>query len=183
MFLVHFLHDFWRKIFSLVILYYLTKFHCLVVFTSWDIGQYVYCNILLTGCDVINFEINLRGHSKSSFIEEGTEGGGHWKVNKNKKGEGGSCHVCTFAFFKKMVRFSKWSVIVILQFFLLIIMAVWNIKQTIMKDYDIQSRQWMVCDRFRQLTQDHHCCCIRRTLYKTNTFWRPKWKFCLWNSV
>ena len=30
-------------------------------------------------------------------------------------------------------------------------MAVWNIKQTIMKDYDIQSCQWMACDRFRQL--------------------------------
>ena len=29
-------------------LYYLTKFHCLVTFTSWDIGQYVYCNYLLT---------------------------------------------------------------------------------------------------------------------------------------
>ena len=32
---------------SLVLLYYLTKFHCLVAFTSWDIGQYVYCNCLL----------------------------------------------------------------------------------------------------------------------------------------
>ena len=61
----------------------------------------MYCNILLTGCDTINFEINRTGHSKSSFIEEGTEGGGHRKVNKNEKGEGGSCHVCTFAFFKK----------------------------------------------------------------------------------
>ena len=29
-----------------VILYYLTKFHCLIAFTSWDIGQYVYCNYL-----------------------------------------------------------------------------------------------------------------------------------------
>ena len=33
---------------SLVMFYYLTKFHCLVAFTSWDIGQYVYCNYLLT---------------------------------------------------------------------------------------------------------------------------------------
>ena len=31
-----------------VIFYYLTKFQCLVVFTSWNIGQYVYCNCLLT---------------------------------------------------------------------------------------------------------------------------------------
>ena len=29
-------------------LYELTKFHCLNVFTSRDIGQYVYCNYLLT---------------------------------------------------------------------------------------------------------------------------------------
>ena len=29
-------------------IYYLAKFHCLVAFTLWDIGQYVYCNCLLT---------------------------------------------------------------------------------------------------------------------------------------
>ena len=29
---------------SPVIFYYLTKFHCLVAFTSWDIGQYMYCD-------------------------------------------------------------------------------------------------------------------------------------------
>ena len=34
--------------------------------------------------------------------------------------------------------------------------AVWNIKKTITKDYNIQSCQWMVCDRFRQPTQDHN---------------------------
>ena len=34
----------------------LTKFHSLIVFTSWDIGQYVYRNCLLASCDVINFE-------------------------------------------------------------------------------------------------------------------------------
>ena len=33
---------------SLVIFYYLTKSHCLVVFTSWDIGQFVYYGYLLT---------------------------------------------------------------------------------------------------------------------------------------
>ena len=31
-----------------VMFYYLTKFHCLVAFTSWDIGQHLYCNYLLT---------------------------------------------------------------------------------------------------------------------------------------
>ena len=39
---------FLKKNISLVILFYLTKFQCLVVFTSWDIGQYVYCTYLLT---------------------------------------------------------------------------------------------------------------------------------------
>ena len=48
-------------------------------------------------------------------------------------------------FLKQMLTFSKLSFIVILQFFLLIIMAVWNIKQTIMKNYNIQSCQWMAC--------------------------------------
>ena len=41
------LHGFWRKIF-LVLLFYLTKFQCLAAFASWDIGQYVYCNSLVT---------------------------------------------------------------------------------------------------------------------------------------
>ena len=40
-----------------------------------------------------------------------------------------------------MLRFSKWSFLVILQFFLLIIMTVWNIKQTIVKNCNIQSCQ------------------------------------------
>ena len=35
---------FLKKKISIVIFYYLTQFLCLVVFTSWDIGQYVYCN-------------------------------------------------------------------------------------------------------------------------------------------
>ena len=56
----------------------------------------------------------------------------------------------TFAFLKKMLRFPKWSFIIIFQFFLLVIMAVWNIKQTTMKDYNTQSCQWMVCNCFRQ---------------------------------
>ena len=30
-----------------VVFYKQTKFRCLVAFTSWDIGQYVYCNRLL----------------------------------------------------------------------------------------------------------------------------------------
>ena len=71
------------------------------------------------------------------------------KQTKMNMGRGPSMCVHSL-FLKKMLRFSKWSFIDILQFFLLIIMAVWNIKQTIMKDYNIQSCQWMACDRFRQ---------------------------------
>ena len=76
----------------------------------------------------------LSGHSKSTFVEEG-KGGGSLRVR---------------SFLKKMLRFSKWSFIVILEFFLLIVMAVWNIQQTIMEDYNIQSCQWMTYDRFQQ---------------------------------
>ena len=36
-----------NKSISLVIFYELTKFHCLVSFTSWDVGQCVYCKCLL----------------------------------------------------------------------------------------------------------------------------------------
>ena len=39
---------FLKKNISLVIFFYLTIFQCLVAFTSWDIGKYVYCNSLLT---------------------------------------------------------------------------------------------------------------------------------------
>ena len=73
------------------------------------------------------------------------EGAGHWKLNKKKQGEGSPSRRVRLLFKKKMLRFSKWSFIVILRFFLLIVMAVWNIKQTIIKDYNIQSCQWMAC--------------------------------------
>ena len=38
---------FLKKNISVVIYYYLTKSECLVPFTLWDIGQYVYCNCFL----------------------------------------------------------------------------------------------------------------------------------------
>ena len=78
------------------------------------------------------------------------------KRTKTNKGRGVLACVYVRFFKKKMLRFSKWSFIVILQFFLLIIMVIWNIKRTIMKDCDIQFCQWMACDRFRQSTQDHN---------------------------
>ena len=37
---------FYKKKVSHVIFYWLIKFHCPIPFTSWDIGQYVYCNCL-----------------------------------------------------------------------------------------------------------------------------------------
>ena len=36
-----------KKSVSQVIFYQLAWFNCLLVFSSWDIGQYVYCNYLL----------------------------------------------------------------------------------------------------------------------------------------
>ena len=39
---------FLKKGIYLVIFYYLTKFHCLIALTSWDIVQYVFYNYLLT---------------------------------------------------------------------------------------------------------------------------------------
>ena len=38
---------FWKKIIPLVMFYYLTNFHCLVAFNSWDVGKYVCFNCLL----------------------------------------------------------------------------------------------------------------------------------------
>ena len=69
---------------------------------------------------------------------------------------------------KKMLRFSKWSFIVILQFFLLIIMAAWHIKQTIVNDYNIQSCQWMAFDCFRQPLL--LCTTFRSFLYTVHYF-------------
>ena len=39
---------FLKKNIYLIILCYLTKFHCLVALYSWDVAQYVYCNCSLT---------------------------------------------------------------------------------------------------------------------------------------
>ena len=56
-----------KKNISLVIFYFLTKCHCLVAFTSWVIGQDIYCNCLLTRLWRHNFEINLIFLTKSFF--------------------------------------------------------------------------------------------------------------------
>ena len=75
--------------------------------------------------------------------------GGRGIEKRTKTNRGRGCtSMCVRSLKKKMLRFWKWSFIIILQFFLLIITAVWN---TIMKDYNIWSYQWMGCDCFRQL--------------------------------
>ena len=102
-------------------------------------------------------------------VEDGRVGS--LKSKQNEQGVGGGwagCSMCVhLLFLKKMLRFPTWSLIVILQYFILIIMAVWNIKQTFMKDYNIilidnipsfqWMQQWMTRVRFHQPTQDYHC--------------------------
>ena len=78
-----------------------------------------------------------------------------------------------------MLRFSKWSFIIVPQFFLLIVMAVWNIKQTTMKDYNIQSFQWMSCDRFRQPTKDHQYELCQKYFLRRTLFGAPNENFVL----
>ena len=57
---------------------------CLIVFSSRDIGQYVYSNCLWTGCSVINFEINLIALIKPFF--DMTENSKHkFKYYENEK--------------------------------------------------------------------------------------------------
>ena len=81
-----------------------------------------------------------------------------WKVNlactiiekRTKTNRGRGCPSMCVHSLSWNAEIFKMNFKVILQFFLLIIMAVWNVKQTIMKDYNIQSCQWMTCDRFRQ---------------------------------
>ena len=96
-----------------------------------------------------NFHGNYKGSFKK-YVRWGEYGKGSLQSDQKRKGGGELLAFVYVHFFKKMPRFWKWSFIVILQFFLLIIMAVWNIKQIIMKDYNIQFCQWMTCDRFRQ---------------------------------
>ena len=57
----------------------LIKFHFLIVFTFWDIEQYV-----LGSCDVINFEINLSFFNKP-FSYMNKKSGQKCKYLKNEK--------------------------------------------------------------------------------------------------
>ena len=60
---------FLKKNISVVIFYYLTKFQCLVAFTFWDIGKYVYSNCLPTRLWRQNFESNLIFQIKGTLIQ------------------------------------------------------------------------------------------------------------------
>ena len=53
---------------------------------------------------------SIRGHSKSTFVEE-RGGGGERSLKSEQKQTrvGRSWHACTFAFLKKMLRFSNLS--------------------------------------------------------------------------
>ena len=65
-------------------------------------------------------------------------------------------YVC---FFKKIVEICKMKFVVILQVFLLIIMIVWNVKQTIVKNYNIHVNE---------------CCAIAFAIsYVKNTYLQP----------
>ena len=66
---------------------------------------------------------DIRGHLKSTFIEEG-RGRVIEKQTKMNRGRRGSSICVRSLFLKKMLRFSKWSFVFILQFFLLIIMKI-----------------------------------------------------------
>ena len=86
-------------------------------------------------------------------------GGVHWKGNKNRQGQGGRSmcvHWLFLLFLKKNCEIFKIKFYIYSPVFP-IDMAVWNIEQTNMKDYNIQSCQWMARDIFHQPTQDHQC--------------------------
>ena len=106
-------------------------------------------------------------------------GGCHWKANRGRSGEVLAC--VYFRFLKKMLRFSKSSFIVILQLFLLIIMAVWNIKQSIMKEDNIQSCHWMVCDCFHEpLLLCTTFCSFICTIHYFFVHFQQKWLLIHW---
>ena len=57
--LPHFLHDFWRKTFILLYSINWPNFIFLLILLRQILGNMCIAVVYLTGCDVINFEINL----------------------------------------------------------------------------------------------------------------------------
>ena len=147
---------------------YITTAYCILMrrfykkFLSEKIFHwFVYFVVSFRSIRVNIFTVNItRGYSKSTFIEESGEEGGvrrSLKSQEKRTGGGGSIACVYVLFLKKnaeisMTKFYSSSFIV----FLLIIMALWNIKQIIMKEYNIQSCQWMACNSFFQPKKDQH---------------------------
>ena len=109
-------------------------FHKICSCSSWLVLH----NFLKTVLSTIRMAtmIFVRGHSKVRPLRRG---GGEVIEKRTKTNRARGVLSCVYVRFlkKKMLRFSKWSFIVLLQFFLLIIMAVWNIKKkAIMEDYN-----------------------------------------------
>ena len=101
-------------------------FHKICSCSSWLVLH----NFLKTVLSTIRMAtmIFVRGHSKVRSLRRG---GGEVTEKRTKTNRARGVLSCVYVRFlkKKMLRFSKWSFIVLLQFFLLIIMAVWNIKK------------------------------------------------------
>ena len=92
----------------------------------------------------------LKGSFKKYVCWGGEGGGVIEKQTKSDRGRG--VLACVYVgFFKKNAEIFKMKFHSYFPILLLIIMAVWNIRQTIMEDYNIQS-----CQCFHQTTQDHH---------------------------
>ena len=80
---------------------------------------FVYFVVSFRSIRVNIFTVNIiRGHSKSTFIIGAGGGGGSLKSQQKRTGRGGSI-VCVYVLFflKKMLRFPKWSfIVIVLQF-------------------------------------------------------------------
>ena len=67
----------------------LTKFHCLIAFTSWKMGNMYIAIICFRGCDVINFELTSSFKSMKIWQKVKTKIKISWEQNKplrwNKK--------------------------------------------------------------------------------------------------
>ena len=137
-------------------------------------GLAVTNSFCLTCCIVRRFIVSRHylGSFKKYVRWGGVSGDDIEKRTKTNWGRGVSS-LYARSLFKKF-----WSFIVILQFFPLIIMTVWNIKQTIMKDCNIQSCQWMACQPFLLCTTFRSFLCTVH--YFLCAFSAKKWLLIHW---
>ena len=135
---------------DIIILHMRTKNHDQMIYGSWDMVH-----------DTCNCYFSFLGYFLHFYppFRPPVGGGVHWKGNKNRQGQGGRSmcvHWLFLLFLKKNCEIFKIKFYIYSPVFP-IDMAVWNIEQTNMKDYNIQSCQWMARDIFHQPTQDHQC--------------------------